>query len=75
MTWEERQAVDEKEAIRATTKREARMALGQPMAPYNTTQFLMDQHDLAQDAVSPQFIMDSTRGLPRVAPRRSSGSL
>lgn len=45
MTWEERQELDERETLRANRKRDRRFASGQPMAPYNTTQFLMEQHD------------------------------
>ena len=45
MTWEERKVLEEKEGRRATRKREERFASGQAMAPYNTTQFLMDLHD------------------------------
>ncbi len=44
LTWEERQKLDEKEMRRAHRRREERFASGQPMAPYNTTQFLMEQH-------------------------------
>ena len=43
LSWDERNALAEQETLRATAKREKRMANGQPMAPYNTTQFLMDQ--------------------------------
>jgi len=46
LTWEERRKIDEKAMRRATTRREEQIASGQPMAPYNTTQFLMEQHDL-----------------------------
>lgn len=45
MTWQERQELDERETVRANRKRDRRFASGQPMAPYNTTQFLMEQHD------------------------------
>lgn len=44
LSWEERQALDERESRRAHRKRQERFAKGQPMAPYNTTQFLMEQH-------------------------------
>ena len=40
MTWEEKRAVEAREAARAA-KREAQMA-GKPSAPWNTTQFLME---------------------------------
>ncbi|ELU00419.1 hypothetical protein CAPTEDRAFT_220611 [Capitella teleta] len=45
MTWDEKKTQEERETKRAFKKREKRFASGQPMAPYNTTQFLMDQHD------------------------------
>jgi len=44
LSWEERKALEERESRRATRKRQQRFANGQPMAPYNTTQFLMEQH-------------------------------
>lgn len=52
LSWEERKARDDEEEVRATAKRERRMASGQAMAPYNTTQFLMDQHDVSEDGKS-----------------------
>ena len=48
LSWEERQKVDERETRRANQKREQQFASGQPMAPYNTTQFLMEQHESDQ---------------------------
>lgn len=45
LTWEERKVLDDREERRACMRREERFASGQPMAPYNTTQFLMEQHD------------------------------
>ena len=44
MTWDEKKELEERETRRAYQKREQRFASGQPMAPYNTTQFLMEQH-------------------------------
>ena len=44
LTWDERKVLDERETRRANLKREELFAAGQPMAPYNTTQFLMEQH-------------------------------
>ena len=49
LTWEERQKLDERETRRATKRREQRFASGHPLAPYNTTQFLMDQHHPVED--------------------------
>lgn len=45
MSWTEKQALEEKETRRATQKREEAFASGHPVAPYNTTQFLMDDHE------------------------------
>ena len=53
LTWEERKVADDREEKRACMKREERIASGQPMAPYNTTQFLMEQHE------SPGAIIES----------------
>lgn len=53
LSWEEKQKRDDKDTLRATKKRDDQFASGQPMAPYNTTQFLMDQHQpspVAKDA-------------------------
>lgn len=45
LSWEERQKVDEKETIRATRRRDDLFKSGLPMAPYNTTQFIMNDQD------------------------------
>lgn len=45
LSWEEKKALDEKETARASRVREEMFAKGLPVAPYNTTQFLMDEHD------------------------------
>ncbi|CAG07257.1 unnamed protein product, partial [Tetraodon nigroviridis] len=45
LSWEERRALEEKETARASRLREQMFAKGLPVAPYNTTQFLMDEHD------------------------------
>ncbi|XP_051904349.1 protein HEXIM1 [Hippocampus zosterae] len=45
LSWEERRALDERETARASRLREEMFAKGLPVAPYNTTQFLMDEHD------------------------------
>lgn len=45
LSWEERAKVDDKETIRAQRKRDERFKSGLPMAPYNTTQFIMDDQD------------------------------
>ncbi|XP_072795264.1 protein HEXIM1 [Vicugna pacos] len=45
LTWEERRKFDERQSLRASRIRAEMFAKGQPVAPYNTTQFLMDDHD------------------------------
>lgn len=53
LSWSERQAVDERESRRATRKREEAFASGHPRAPFNTTQFLIDDHITYQSVLSP----------------------
>ncbi|XP_024128608.1 protein HEXIM1 [Oryzias melastigma] len=45
LSWEEKKALEERETLRASRMREEMFAKGLPVAPYNTTQFLMDEHD------------------------------
>jgi len=45
LSWEEKRAIDERETARASRVREEMFAKGLPVAPYNTTQFLMEEHD------------------------------
>ncbi|XP_061906118.1 protein HEXIM1 [Entelurus aequoreus] len=45
LSWDERKALEERETARASRLREEMFAKGLPVAPYNTTQFLMDEHD------------------------------
>ncbi|XP_030077295.1 LOW QUALITY PROTEIN: protein HEXIM1 [Microcaecilia unicolor] len=45
LTWEEKQQLEERETLRAARVRAEMFAKGQPVAPYNTTQFLMEDHD------------------------------
>lgn len=47
LSWNERRELEERETQRATQKREEAFAHGHPVAPYNTTQFLMDDHGRA----------------------------
>ncbi|WAR06543.1 HEXI1-like protein [Mya arenaria] len=54
MSWTEKQALEEKETKRANQKRENAFASGHPVAPYNTTQFLMDDH-CKNEAISPDL--------------------
>jgi len=74
MTWEEREKADERITIRANRSRERRFKSGLAMAPYNTTQFLMAQHEPAgseQSATFPFLELD----MPQACPGRSSGSV
>ena len=45
LSWEEKRKVNERDSIRAERRREMIRQKGRPIAPYNTTQFLMDEHD------------------------------
>ncbi|XP_067089149.1 protein HEXIM1 [Osmerus mordax] len=45
LSWEEKKELDERETARASRVREEMFAKGLPVAPYNTTQFLMEEHD------------------------------
>ncbi|XP_068118785.1 protein HEXIM1 [Hyperolius riggenbachi] len=53
LTWEEKKRLEEKESQRASRMRAEMFAKGQPVAPYNTTQFLMDDHDLEEPDLCP----------------------
>lgn len=46
LSWDERKIQDDRETKRAFAKRERMSAEGHPIAPYNTTQFLMEDHKL-----------------------------
>lgn len=45
LSWEEKKELDERETARASRVRAEMFAKGLPVAPYNTTQFLMEEHD------------------------------
>ncbi|XP_059937759.1 LOW QUALITY PROTEIN: protein HEXIM2 [Mesoplodon densirostris] len=45
LSWAEKQQRDERQGQRASRVREEMFAKGQPVAPYNTTQFLMNDRD------------------------------
>ena len=45
LSWAEKQQRDERQSQRASRVREELFAKGQPVAPYNTTQFLMNDRD------------------------------
>ncbi|XP_072270784.1 protein HEXIM1 [Pyxicephalus adspersus] len=53
LTWEEKKRLEERESQRASRIRAEMFAKGQPVAPYNTTQFLMDDHDLEEPDLCP----------------------
>lgn len=54
MSFTEKKRLEEKESRRANQKREEAFASGHPVAPYNTTQFLMDDH-FQSEAISPDL--------------------
>lgn len=45
MSWTERKELEDRQAKRAEEVREERFHKGQPMAPFNTTQFVMADHN------------------------------
>uniref|UniRef100_A0A8D0H032 HEXIM P-TEFb complex subunit 2 n=1 Tax=Sphenodon punctatus TaxID=8508 RepID=A0A8D0H032_SPHPU len=45
LNWEEKQQVDKKQSQRASRIQAEMFAKGHPVAPYNTTQFLMEDHN------------------------------
>ncbi|PSN56772.1 hypothetical protein C0J52_02687 [Blattella germanica] len=49
LSWQERRELDDNQSKRANKVRAQMFAHGQPVAPYNTTQFLMDDHNDLQD--------------------------
>ncbi|XP_075701487.1 protein HEXIM1 [Rhinoderma darwinii] len=53
LTWEEKKRLEERESQRAARMRAEMFAKGQPVAPYNTTQFLMDDHDQEEPDLCP----------------------
>ncbi|XP_051850850.1 protein HEXIM2 [Antechinus flavipes] len=63
LSWAEKQQRDEQQSQRASRVREEMFAKGQAVAPYNTTQFLMDDHDLEEPDL----------GNPQGAPHQGSG--
>ena len=54
MSFTEKKRLEEKESRRANQKRAEAFASGHPVAPYNTTQFLMDDH-FQSEAISPDL--------------------
>ncbi|KFM78645.1 Protein HEXIM, partial [Stegodyphus mimosarum] len=48
LTWDERRQLEERDSRRANRMREEMSAFGLTLAPYNTTQFLMEDHNLQE---------------------------
>lgn len=48
MSWQEKRELEERETLRANRIRAEMLAHGQPLAPYNTTQFLMEDHNVQE---------------------------
>lgn len=48
LNWRERQEVDERDSRRANRVRQEMLTNGLALAPYNTTQFLMEDHNLKE---------------------------
>lgn len=48
MTWQEKQRLEERDSRRAVRIREEMTAIGLPLAPYNTTQFLIEDHNVQE---------------------------
>ncbi|XP_058508477.1 protein HEXIM1-like [Solea solea] len=63
LSWEERKVLEEKETARASRLREEMFAKGLPVAPYNTTQFLMDEHDREEPDLNTETGIRRTSGV------------
>ncbi|KAK5884682.1 protein HEXIM1 [Pseudochaenichthys georgianus] len=63
LNWDERKALEEKETARASRLREEMFAKGLPVAPYNTTQFLMDEHDREEPDLNTETGVRRTSGV------------
>ncbi|OWF48675.1 protein HEXIM-like [Mizuhopecten yessoensis] len=75
LSWNERRELEERETVRANQKREEAFAHGHPVAPYNTTQFLMEDHIKNESLNSPYVQEDEEEHLSRHDSRESrSGS-
>ncbi|KAG8446965.1 hypothetical protein GDO86_014417 [Hymenochirus boettgeri] len=53
LTWEEKKLLEERVSQRASRIRAEMIAKGLPVAPYNTTQFLMEDHDQEEPDLCP----------------------
>uniref|UniRef100_A0AAY4CMR0 HEXI1 protein n=1 Tax=Denticeps clupeoides TaxID=299321 RepID=A0AAY4CMR0_9TELE len=67
LTWEEKRALDERETARASRLRAEMFAKGLPVAPYNTTQFLMEQHDRGEPDLNTEKDPASEDDVPEAA--------
>ncbi|XP_051529861.1 protein HEXIM1-like [Myxocyprinus asiaticus] len=56
LTWEEKKELDERETARASRMRAEMFAKGLPVAPYNTTQFLMEEHDREEPDLNTELV-------------------
>ncbi|XP_043530998.1 protein HEXIM1-like [Chiloscyllium plagiosum] len=53
LSWEEKKKLDERESVRAAKTRAEMFAKGFTVAPYNTTQFLMEEHNQEEPDLNP----------------------
>ncbi|MBN3271646.1 HEXIM protein, partial [Polyodon spathula] len=65
LSWEEKKELDERETARASRVREEMFAKGLPVAPYNTTQFLMEEHDREEPDLKTELGARRPAGLSR----------
>ena len=72
LSWEEKRKVNERDTIKAERRREKIREKGRPIAPYNTTQFLMDEHDTFEPDLR-DFSVDHYSQSPVVNLSRSDG--
>ncbi|XP_065666762.1 protein HEXIM1 [Hydra vulgaris] len=50
LTWDEKRQLDERDTVKALRRREELvLQKGRPIAPYNTTQFLMEEHNPGEE--------------------------
>ena len=76
LSWEEKKAVEERDTKRAYQMRERYMnEKGRPTAPYNTTQFLMAEHDVHEpDLGSHTHVHSHSESVDSVQQRHASVS-
>ncbi|XP_036409023.1 protein HEXIM1-like [Megalops cyprinoides] len=65
LTWEEKKEFDERETARASRVRAEMFAKGLPVAPYNTTQFLMEEHDREEPDLNTELVGRRVMGASR----------